>query len=60
MVGFMIFGRRTVTVSGKFLEGGLGRKRKWRVGGFFFFFLEQGDQGGGALLDGGVEDVEKN
>ncbi len=27
----MIFGRRTVTVHGKLLEGGLGRKLKWRV-----------------------------
>jgi hypothetical protein len=33
----MIFGRRTVTVHGKLLEGGLGRKQKWRVSGFSSF-----------------------
>jgi hypothetical protein len=30
----MIFGRRIVTVQGKLLEGGLGRKQKGRVWGF--------------------------
>jgi hypothetical protein len=29
--GFMIFGRRTVTVHGKLLEEGLAKKRKWGV-----------------------------
>jgi hypothetical protein len=56
----MIFGRRTVMVNGKLLEGGLGRKWKWRVSGFFSGVFWQGDQGGLPLLDGGVEDVEKN
>jgi len=38
----MIFGRRTVTVHGKLLEGGLGRKRTWRVSGSLVFgFVER-------------------
>jgi len=39
----MIFERRTVTVQGKFLEGGLGRKHKERVfgGGFSGFWAER-------------------
>jgi hypothetical protein len=37
----MIFGRRIVTVHGKLLEGGLGRKRKWKVSGFSIFLAER-------------------
>jgi len=41
--GFMIFGRRTVTVHGKLLEEGLARKRKW--GEFHFFGFRQRNLG---------------